>query len=151
MPVISLRDVIDALNLESAEVRSYLDPESGEIITLNTEQEELALKGDWDSLPDWMKESRPKFKRAVQDHRLLKLPDTAHLDEWKIMRDFAEEQDSRKANAELLSAIELPEALLTFNRVIQHLELEHAWSEFRSAAMDQIAREWLQQHRLAYR
>ena len=37
--VISLRDVIEALDLQSDELSSCLDPDSGEIITFNEEEE----------------------------------------------------------------------------------------------------------------
>ena len=38
-------------------------------------------------------EHLPKVKRALEDERMLKLPDRAHIDEWRIMQDFAAEQE----------------------------------------------------------
>ena len=88
--VISLRDVVEALDLQSDELSSYLDPNSGEIITFNEEQAGIAERGDWGNAPDWMRELLPKIKRALEDGRMLPLPDRAHIDEWRMMQDFAD-------------------------------------------------------------
>src|SRR5271157_2008177 len=92
--VISLRDIIEALDLQSDELSSYLDPDSGEIITFNAEEADIAERGDWDHAPGWMREYLPKIKRALEDDRVLPLPDRAHIDEWRMMQDFAEERDN---------------------------------------------------------
>ena len=50
--VISLRDVVEALDLQSDELSSYLDPESGEIITFNAEEASIARSADWANAPN---------------------------------------------------------------------------------------------------
>ena len=92
MPVVSLEAVIEALDMQSDEVRSYLDPESGEILTFNEEEARIAKGDNWASAPDWMKAELPKIKRALEDDRLLELPDRVRIDEWRMMQDFAEEE-----------------------------------------------------------
>ena len=89
MPVVLLRDVVEALDLESDELHSYLDPRTGEIVTFNDDEARLAESGQWDDAPAWMKEYLPKVKRAIEDDEILELPDRAHIDEWRMMQDFA--------------------------------------------------------------
>ncbi len=57
MTVVSLRDVVEALDLQSDELQSYLDPDTGEIVTFSDDEAMMAERGDWGDAPDWEKES----------------------------------------------------------------------------------------------
>jgi len=149
--VISLRDIIEALDLQSDELSSYLDPDSGEIITFNEEEAGIAERGDWENAPDWMREYLPKIKRALTDERILPLPDRVHIDEWRMMQDFAEERDNCSACAELQGAIHGPGAFRLFRRAIERLGLEDRWHQYRNEAMEHVARRWLEENKLKYR
>jgi Uncharacterised protein family (UPF0158) len=149
--VISLRDVVEALDLQSDELSSYLDPDSGEIITFNEEEARLAERGDWDSAPDWMREVLPKIKRALEDDRMLPLPDQAHIDEWRMMQDFADQQDDCQCQAELLDAVHGSGAFRLFRRAIEQLGMEEQWRHYRDKAFERVAREWLEENELKYR
>jgi len=149
--VISLRDVIEALDLQSDELSSYLDPDSGEIITFNAEEAGIAEHGDWAGAPDWMRESLPKIKRALTDDRILPLPDRAHIDEWRMMQDFAEERDNCTCRSELLGAIHGTGAFRLFRRIIERLGIEEQWHQYRNEALERVARQWLEENKLRYR
>jgi hypothetical protein len=151
MPVVSLRDVVEALDLESDELHSCLDPDTGEIVTFNEEEASLAESGDWEGAPEWMKENLPKVKRALEDDRMLELPDRAHIDEWRMMQDFALEDEQCRCRAELTSAIHGDGAFRRFKHAIQHLGLEDAWYRYREAAFEQVAKEWLEENKIPYR
>jgi len=148
--VISLRDVIEALDLQSDELSSYLDPDSGEIITFNEEEASIAERDNWDDAPDWMRESLPKIKRALRDDRLLPLPDRVHIDEWRMMQDFAEQCDCN-ARAKLADAVHGAGAFRLFRRTIEQLGIEEMWRQYRSKAMEGVARQWLEDNKLRYR
>ena len=149
--VISLRDVIEALDLQSDELSSYLDPDSGEIITFNAEEADIAERGDWAHAPDWMREYLPKIKRALEDDRVLPLPDRAHIDEWRMMQDFAEERENCSVRAELLGVIHGTSAFRLFRRTIERLGIEERWHQYRNEAMERVARQWLEANKLRYR
>jgi hypothetical protein len=149
--VISLRDVIEALDLQSDELSSYLDPDSGEIITFNAEEAAIAERDDWESAPDWMREYLPKIKRALTDERVLPLPDRVHIDEWRMMQDFAEERENCTVCVELQGAIHGPGAFRLFRRTIERLGLEERWRQYRNEAMERVARQWLEENKLKYR
>ena len=152
MPVvISLRDVIEALDLQSDELRSYLDPDSGEIITFNEEEARIAEGGDWDNAPDWMRESLPKIKRALEDERMLPLPDRVHIDEWRMMQDFADQQCDCNVRAKLMDAVHGDGAFRIFRRTIAQLGIEEVWHQYRDKAMEGVARHWLEENKLRYR
>ena len=151
MPVlISLREVIEALDLQSDELSSFLDPDSGEIITFNQEEARMAAGDNWDTAPDWMRESLPKVKRALKDGRMLRLPDQVHIDEWRMMQDFAEQCDCN-LRAKLADAAHGDGAFRLFRRTIAQLGIEEMWYQYRSKAMERVAREWLEENKLRYR
>src|SRR5271169_472255 len=151
MPVVSLRDVVEALDLQSDELRSCLDPDTGEIVTFNEEDARLAESGEWSTAPAWMRDYLPKVKRALEDDRMLELPDRAHIDEWRMMQDFAEVQEECRCLPELLSAIHGAGAFRHFKNAIQRLGLEDSWYRYREAAFERVAKEWLEENKIPYR
>ncbi len=152
MPVvISLRDVIEALDLQSDELSSFLDPDSGEIITFNEEEASIAQADNWDHAPSWMRESLPKIKRALEDDRMLALPDQVHIDEWRMMQDFADEQADCHLRARLVDAVHGAGAFRLFRRTIADLGMEEIWRNYRNKAMERVARDWLEENNLRYR
>jgi hypothetical protein len=151
MPAVSLRDVVEALDLQSDELQSCLDTETGEIITFNSEEARIAESGEWDTAPEWMRETLPKIKRALEDERMLELPDRAHIDEWRMMQDFAGEDEQCQCRAELLQATHGAGAFRMFKSAIQRLGLEDSWYRYREAAFERIAKQWLDEHQIPYR
>lgn len=151
MAVVSLRDVVDALDLQSDELQSYLDPNTGEIITFNDEEARLAESGEWSTVPEWMKEFLPKVKRALEDDRILELPDQVHIDEWRMMQEFALEEEHCRCRAELDSAVHGAGAFRRFKDAIRRLGLEDSWNKYREAAFEQVARDWLEENGISYR
>jgi hypothetical protein len=149
--VISLRDVIEALDLQSDELSSFLDPDSGEIITFNEEEARIAERGDWESAPEWMRKFLPKIKKALEDECMLPLPDRAHIDEWRMMQDFAEQPDNCHCRAELSDAVHGSGAFRLFQRTIARFGMEEQWRRYRDKAMERVAREWLEENNLKYR
>lgn len=149
--VISLRDVVEALDLQSDELSSYLDPNSGEIVTFNEEQAGIAERGDWGNAPDWMRELLPKIKRALEDGRMLPLPDRAHIDEWRMMQDFADEQEDCRCKVALSGAVHGSGAFRLFRRTIEQLGIEQQWYRYRDKAYERVARDWLEENKLKYR
>jgi hypothetical protein len=128
---VSLRDVVEALDLQSDELSSYLDPDTGEIITFNEEEAQTAESGDWEGAPAWMKPQLPKIKRALEDERMLELPDRIRIDEWRMMEDFALADSQCRCRAELQSAVHGDGAFRRFKAAIDRLGLEDAWFRFR--------------------
>jgi Uncharacterised protein family (UPF0158) len=146
-----LREVVEALDLQSDELCSYLDPDSGEIITFNKEEAGIAEHSDWSKAPDWMHELLPKIKKALDNGRMLRLPDQAHIDEWRMMQDFAEQQADCRCQAALSDAVHGSGAFRMFRRTIERLGMEEQWRHYRDKAMERVAREWLEENKLKYR
>jgi hypothetical protein len=151
MAIVSLRDVVEALDLQSDELRSCLDPGTGEIVTFNQQEARIAKSGEWEDAPEWMQLYLPTVKRALEGDHMLELPDRAHIDEWRMMQDFALEEEQCRCRAELSSAINGDGAFRHFKNAIQRLGLEDSWYKYREAAFEQVARQWLEANKIPYR
>jgi hypothetical protein len=150
MKSVSLRDIVEALDLQSDELHSSLDPNTGEIITFNDEEISIVQRGNWESAPAWMQEQLPKIKRALEDDRILELPDRAHIDEWRMMQDFAVDEEQCCCRSELESAVHGEGAFRRFRDTIRRLGLEDKWLRYREAEYERVAREWLEENNIPY-
>jgi hypothetical protein len=149
--VLSLRDVVDAIESQSNEGAAYLNPETGEIVQVS--EDELALVEEGaadDDLPDWQRESMPKIREALESDRFLALPDRFEVHEWSIMERFSQEQNPLARQA-LAGAVHGSGAFRHFRGAVERLGLLDAWYRYRDEAIEQIARDWLEEHKLAYK
>ena len=150
MKSVFLRDIVEALDLQSDELHSCLDPNTGEIITFNDEEISIVQRGNWESAPAWMQEQLPKIKRALEDDRILELPDRAHIDEWRMMQDFALEEEHCRCRSELESAVHGEGAFRRFRDAVRRLDLEDEWLRYREVEYERVAREWLEENNIPY-
>lgn len=149
--VISLRQVVDAIDVPSEDCVSYLDPDTGEIILVSEEERQLAEEESLDDVPDWMAEMLPKVRAALEGDRFLQLPDKFDIHEWSIMEEFSRAQTRRPIQQELLDAIHGAGAFRAFRSAIRHHGVEQSWYQFREKALEEIARQWLEENKLPYK
>jgi hypothetical protein len=150
--VISLREVIETLEMQGENCLSYLDPDTGEIVTATEEVRRLAEEPEesQDNLPEWQREMVRKVRAMLASSRCLQLPDRFRIHEWSIMNEFAEAQHSNQVRQELLEAIHGAGAFRMFRSTIRRLGIEKSWYRFREEALAEIARDWLEAHDLPY-
>jgi hypothetical protein len=149
--VVSLKDVVDAMDLPNNEWTSYLNPKTGEIVTVTDEDRDLAENEDLDELdlPEWQRDSLPKLREALESDEFLPLPDKFEIHEWSIMERFSNGQ-TNAARDELLDAIHGAGAFRSVRNAIRRLGIEEEWFRFRQAACEEIAKDWLQAHNIPY-
>jgi hypothetical protein len=148
--VISLREIISALEAASDDCSSYLDPETGEIIVVTEDDIALVEEGG-EEIPTWQREMMPKIRAALEGGRWLELPDRFDIHEWSIMEGFSRIQNIERIRSELLDAIHGAGAFRAFRSAIRRLGLEESWYQFRDEALAEIARSWLEEHKLQYK
>lgn len=149
--VLSLRDIVDAIESQSNEGEAYLDPETGEIVQVTEDDRALVEEGVADDdLPDWQRESMPKIREALESERFLALPDRFEVHEWAIMERFSQEQNPNARKA-LLGAVHGSGAFRHFRGAVERLGLLESWYRYRNEAIKQIARDWLEENKLAYK
>jgi Uncharacterised protein family (UPF0158) len=88
---------------------------------------------------------------VLESDRCLELPDRFDIHEWPIMDEFARAQDSERIWQELRDAIHGTGAFRMFRSTIRRLGIEQSWYQFRNEALAEIARNWLEEHKLPYK
>jgi hypothetical protein len=150
MPVeVSLQDIVDAMDLPNQEWQSFLDPESGEIITVTDDDRSSLEESEAELLP-WQREHLPKVREALDSDRFLRLPDSFEIHEWSIMERFCHTIDGPSARDELLDAIHGSGAFRVFRSTLERLGLRDQWYSFRGAAFEEVARAWLRAHGIPF-
>jgi len=147
---VSLQDTVEAMDLPNQEWQSFLDPETGEIITI-TDEDRSSLEEAPEHLPEWQREDLPKVREVLESDRFLRLPDSFEIHEWSIVERFCNTIDAPAMHRELIDAIHGSGAFRVFRNTLDRLGLRDQWHSFRSAPFEEIAREWLRSHGIRFR
>ena len=148
---VKLRDVVEAMDLPNQDWQSYLNRDTGEIVTVTDEDRSLVEDGEeLDDLPDWQREAVPKIREALESDRFLPLPDSFEIHEWSIMERFGHGQESARQRDELIDSLHGRGAFRMFKSAIRRLGIEEEWYRFRDSAFDQIAKDWLESNDIEY-
>ena len=149
---VSLQEIVEAMELPNQEWVAYLDPETGEIVTVTDEDRRLVEGAvDAEELSDWQQETVTKAREVLESERFLQLPTAFDIHEWSIMERFAQSRTIADHRDELLSAIRGSGAFRRFRHAIQQLGIQDDWYGFRQAAFEEIARAWLEEHHIPYK
>lgn len=150
--VVSLKDIVDAMDLPNNQWVSYLNPKTGEIVTVTEEDRRLVEDQDLDEegLPEWERESLRKARAVLESGDCVVLPDKFEIHEWALMERFSNSQGREDRRDELLDAIHGAGAFRSFRSTIRRLGIEEEWFGFRQSAFEEIAKGWLEAHDLLY-
>jgi Uncharacterised protein family (UPF0158) len=149
--MVSLRDVLDEMELSSDEATGYINRKTGEIITLTDEV--VALAEDPDAAtdaPQWQKDLLPKAREVLASEDFIPLPSKFEIHEWAIMERFAQSLTDAAVSDELDAALHGRGAFRRFKDAVQRLGIADEWYRFRDAALEEIAVEFLETHGIAY-
>jgi hypothetical protein len=86
------------------------------------------------------------MREVFDSGEFLTLPSKYHIHEWEIMNQFAQSQRSDRRRDELLDAIHGRGAFRAFKSTIYRMGIEKHWFAFRQTALEEIAKEWLEEH-----
>jgi hypothetical protein len=150
--MVSLKAIVDAMDLPNEEWVSYLNPTTGEIVTVTDEDRRLAEDEDLDEerLPEWERESLRIARAVLESGDCLALPDTFEIHEWALMARFSNSHARDDRRDALLDAIHGPGAFRMFRSTIRRLGIEDEWFAFRQSAFEDIAKDWLEAHEIPY-
>ena len=119
-----LNDVIEALEMTSDTSKAFYD-----LVT---------KKIEW--LDDFGM-TRDEYEAAsdvLDEHGFKRLPEQRDIDEYGMMRDFADEKNS----PELRNALSGRGAFRRFKDMVYHLGLDQEWYQFRDQQYRRVALEW---------
>jgi len=149
---VKIEDIIAAMD-RPEEWESFIDPETGEIVSLS-EDDGFDLDDEDDSeaveMPEWEQESVTRARKVLDSGHALALPGSFDIHEWELMRRFANSLSDGVAGGELLEAIHGAGAFRLFKMTVARLGLREAWFRYRHEAIRDLARSWLEQNGIEY-
>ena len=144
---VSLIEVVDALEIATDEMSSFVSKRTGQVVTLSHEAMHLVEEdSSKDDLPDWQEEELRLARDVLESTDWLGLPSKFEVHEWEIMNRFGQSLSVPAQREEVLDAIHGGGAFRQFKSTIRRLRLEDTWFAFRSSAFEDIARSWLSEH-----
>ena len=161
---VSLRDLVDELQMLPNESTAYLNKVTGKIIALtddivamaeidNQIEEELEdVTGDVvNEAPDLEAAYYQEVKRVLAfDPDYLKLPSRFEIHEYEIMERFCLSIPDGEVSDVLLGKIRGSGAFRRFKEAIYQYEIENDWFQYRDEAYKEIAIAWLESKDIAY-
>jgi len=145
---VSLKQVAKELEALPDGWTAYIHRETGELYSFSDEeaaQAEGEDEEDEDERADWEKESIAKAREVLDSEAWIALPGKFEINEWEIMRDFAQSQTDREAVENLLRVIHGRGAFRYFKDKVNQFGLGDEWFEFKERALERIAREALEE------
>ncbi|HET6568883.1 MAG TPA: UPF0158 family protein [Rhodothermales bacterium] len=140
---VSLKEIVNELEDQNQDLRTFLNPRTGEVITISSEEEELATgQSGFDPAP-WQMEILEKVREVLASDEYLLLPGSRQIHEWAIMEDFCNSVSDERPRGDLLQAIHGRGAFKNFRYRAERYGLLERWYAFRTEAIADIVREWL--------
>jgi hypothetical protein len=149
--VVQVWEIVDALEVQTDESASFVDRETGKVVTVSTELLGWAEEGEED--PDLLEWQEGEWEMAeliaTSGDRFLQLPTKFEVHEWQIMDDFADSQ-REPLRSDLLTAIRGRGAFRMFKDFLHRRGKIEAWYKYREQALHAIAVEWLKEHDIPF-
>ena len=150
--VVSLRDIVNEMDIMNDEFHAYLNKVTGELVTISDEDIEAIENEDaWSEYPEWQQESLASAKKVLASTEYLPLPSKFDIHEYEIMERFCYSIKDPKFSNELAYQIKGSGAFHRFKGAIRRHDIEDEWYRFRDQALEDIAIEWLDSHEIAYK
>ena len=148
---VSLKDVVDEMDVPGDEHSAFLHRHTGELITLSREELSAAEEDDdIDDYPEWQQEMIIKAREVLESDDFLALPNKFDIHEYSIMEDFCFSVADDKIRGSLLDKIRGSGAFRRFKDAIQMNGIEEDWYSFRQEAFEKIAIDWLEDNKISY-
>jgi Uncharacterised protein family (UPF0158) len=150
---VRLKDIVEALEMQSDEALSFLHLDTGQVQTVSRElmrEAEESPKEEEPDLPEWQRPEWELVRQIVVSSRFIRLPTKFDVHEWAIMRDFADSMEPARIREDLQFAIHGAGAFRHFKRTLERYHVEPAWYRFRDEALREIAIEWCEENRIPW-
>jgi hypothetical protein len=151
--VVNLQETVDELSMTLEEMRSYVDRETGEVVSVMLEDLSAAESGGNDERDDPDGED-DEIDTAVSilenPQRFERLPTQRDVNEWEIMHEFCEGVQSPDRRKGLLSAIRGSGAFRRFKDLATEYNILEDWYAFRDEALWNFARDWCEENDIPY-
>jgi hypothetical protein len=152
---IKIKDIIDDMEMQSNEYRSYLNKIQGVIISVSNEDLSIAEESEEDEnfseYPDWQQDSIKEALNIIENwDNYVALPDTFEIHEYSIMEKFSYSVNNDKTSNALQNALHGRGAFRRFKDAIIRYNIENSWYKFKEEEYKKIAIRWCENHNISY-
>jgi hypothetical protein len=94
-------------------------------------------------MPAWQREAVTEARCILESDDWLELPSKFDIHEWEIMDQFGRSLPTESERSAVADAIHGSGAFRNFKATIRSLGIEATWFEYKTLALETIARDWL--------
>lgn len=149
---VKLDEIIDGLESQSDESRSFLNKKTGEIVLITDEELNAAEENEpIEDFPDWQQDPVRIAKEIIAETGdYISLPTKFDIDEYRVMERFCLSMDDPEMSDLLYSLIKGSGAFRRFKDAIYRYGIEDEWHSYRNNALKEIAIEWCREHGIEF-
>lgn len=152
---VSLRAIVSEMDAPGDDWTAYLNPRTGEIISVSDEEIALIESDEEpeeldDGSSEWSPEQLAKLREVIESGEYLPLPGRDEIDEYQLMRLFAQQQEDARLREELLRALDGRGAFRCFKDVLHRHGRIEEWYAVRDGAFEDVAVMWLEANGIAF-
>ena len=146
MKPVSLKSVVNEMDVLGEEWTAYISKKTGELVTVTEEEANIVDAGGEDDefIPDWQRETLPKVREVLESDDFVALPDKFEIHEYSIMERFCLSLSDEGLQDALLHAIRGSGAFRRFKDAIHRKEIQDDWYRFRDESIKDIAIDFLE-------
>ena len=152
MKKVDLKKIVEGIEFQSDESRSYLKISSGEVV-LFTDDAIAAAESDEDLSvhAEWYREAIEQARVFInnEDGYIL-LPSKFEFHEYSVMEEFILSLPIEKQRDELLSLIKGKGAFARFKQGLERFLLLDEWYQYRDQALTELAKGWCQENGIEF-
>ena len=135
-----LNDIVDTPLVQVDEYLSFLDLDSGELVSVSRELlHAVEQEDDPGFLSKWQEPEWESAQQIASTDRFRRLPTKFDVHEWAIMEQFADSVRSEQVRDELMRGLHRWGAFGNFKDGVRRAGIEKAWFAYKVDALREIA------------
>ncbi len=152
MPLpVSLRDVVDEMDIGGSEATAYLNRVTGELMTVLHDEMAMIEDGEsFDDLADWEREIMQMVAAVAESEDFLPLPSSFDIHEHEMMVRFCHTVADDRLAADLRQHLHRSRTFRRFKDAVHRHGVADDWSAYRQRAFEEIAVAWLEENGIAF-
>lgn len=142
---VKLDDLINEIEIQMEETLTYINTQTGEVITLSREEMRAAEDEEpLENYPDWQKENIKQAIKILEDENEVYRGFTLRneYNEYEIVEEFIGTLSEEKVRKELFGVIQGRGAFRRFKDGIREHDVEKQWYEFKEKRVKELVIEW---------
>ncbi|MDQ0232654.1 UPF0158 family protein [Metabacillus malikii] len=149
---VKLENIIEGIEMQSDEIRSYLNLDTGEIAFVSEDARLIAEDGeDYDHLSEWQQDEVTLALDIVDNfEKYVELPSQYEINEYDMMESYCYSLTDLKLQDALLKSIHGKGAFRRFKDNVQRLGISEKWYDYRDMKYKEFAKEFCERNGIDY-